>query len=53
MDHKDLRLGKIWFFVFYDISFTWLLPLDGLQFLFLLRDNENDLFTLARSSRFF
>ena len=36
--HKDLRLGKIvYILVFYNISFSWLLPLDGLQFIFLLR----------------
>ena len=37
--HKYLRLGQI--VVFYNISFSWLLPLDGFQFI--LRDNENDL----------
>ena len=43
--HKDLRLGKIvYILVFYNISFSWLLPLDGFQFIFLLRDSENDLF---------
>ena len=42
--HKDLRLGKIvYILVFYKFSFTWLLPLDGLQFIFLLCDSENDL----------
>ena len=25
------------------MSFSWLLPLDGFQFIFLLRDSENDL----------
>ena len=41
--HKDLRLGKfVWILVFYNISFSWLLPLDGFQFIFLLRDSEND-----------
>ena len=43
--HKDLRLGKIvYILVFYNISFSWLLPLDGFQFIFSLRDSENDLF---------
>ena len=43
--HKDLRLGPIvYIIVFYNISFSWLLPLDGFQFNFLLRDSENDLF---------
>ena len=42
--HKDLRLGQIvYILVFYNISFSWLLPLDGFQFTFLLRDSENDL----------
>ena len=42
--HKDLRLGKIvCILVFYNISFSWLLLLDGFQFNFLLRDSENDL----------
>ena len=36
--HKDLRLGQIvYILVFYDISFSWLLPLDGFQFIFLRR----------------
>ena len=43
MGHKDLRLGQIvYILVFYNISFSWLLPLDGFQFIFLLRDSEND-----------
>ena len=42
--HKDLRLGQIvYILVFYNISFSWLPPLDGFQFIFLLRDSENDL----------
>ena len=42
--HKDLRLGQIVYkLVFYNISFSWLLPLDGFQFIFLLGDSENDL----------
>ena len=42
--HKDLRLGQIvYILVFYNISFSWPLPLDGFQFIFLLRDSENDL----------
>ena len=42
--HKDLRLGKIVYkVVFYNISFSCLLPLDGFQFILLLRDSENDL----------
>ena len=43
--HKDPRLGQIvYILVFYNKLFSWLLPLDGLQFvIFLLRDSENDL----------
>ena len=41
---KDLTLGQIVnILVFYNISFPWLLPLDSFQFIFLLRDSENDL----------
>ena len=44
MGHKDLRLGQIvYMLIFYNISFSWFLPLDGFQFIFLLRDSENDL----------
>ena len=42
--HKDLKRGQIvYILVFYNISFSWLLPLDGFQLNFLLRDSENDL----------
>ena len=42
--HKDLRLGQIvYILVFYNISFSWLLLLHGFQFIFLLRDSDNDL----------
>ena len=45
MGHKDLRLGQnVYILVFYNISLSWLLPLDGFQFNFLLRDCENDLY---------
>ena len=44
MGHKDLRLWQIvQKLIFYNISFSWLLPPDGFQFIFLLRDSENDL----------
>ena len=44
MGHKELRFGRIvYILVFYNISFSWLLLLDGFQFIFLLRDSENDL----------
>ena len=40
--HKDLKRGQIvYILVFYNISFSWFLPLDGFQFNFLLRDSEN------------
>ena len=40
--HEDLRLGQIvYILVFYNISFSWLLPQDGFQFNFLLRDGKN------------
>ena len=33
--HKDLRFGQIvYILVFYNVSFSWLLPLDGFQFIF-------------------
>ena len=46
--HKDQRLGEIlYILVFYNISFSWLLPLDSFQFSFffvpcLLGDSENE-----------
>ena len=41
--HKDLKLGQIvYILVFNNISFSWLLALDGFQFIFLLRDSENE-----------
>ena len=44
MGNKNLRLGQIvYILVFYNILFSWLLPVDGFQFIFLLRDSENDL----------
>ena len=43
--HKDMRLGQtVYKLVFYNISFSCLLSLDGFQFIFLLRDSENDLY---------
>ena len=42
--HKDQKLRQIvYILVFDNISFSWPLPLDGFQFIFLLRDRENDL----------
>ena len=53
MGHKDLRLGQIVYkLVFYNISFSWLLPLDGFQFIFLLRDSENDLYCQLLNDKF-
>ena len=50
VSQKDLRLGKIVdILVFYNISFSLLLPLDGFQFIFLLRDSENDVLEKSRS----
>ena len=50
MGHKDLRFGQIVYtLVFYNISFPWLLLLDGFKCVFvcvcvpcLLRDSENE-----------
>ena len=37
--HKDRRPGQIvYILVFYNISFSWLLPRDDFQFICLLRD---------------
>ena len=37
--HKDRRPGQIvYILVFYNISFSWLLPLNDFQFICLLRD---------------
>ena len=45
--HKDLRFGQIVYIsVFYNISFPWLLPLNGFQFNCFLRDSENDLYRI-------
>ena len=42
--HTDLRLGEVvYVLVFYIISFSWLLSLNGFKFIFLWRDSENDL----------
>ena len=43
--HKHLRLGQIVYkLVFYNISSSWLVPLNGFQLNFLLHDSENDLY---------
>ena len=51
--NKDLRLAEnVYKLVFYNISFSWLLPLDGFQFIFLLRDSENDLYCQLFNDKF-
>ena len=46
--YKDLRLGQIvYILVFYNMSFSWLLPLNSFQFIPLLRDSEDDLLILS------
>ena len=48
--HKDLKLRRIvYILVFYNISFSWLFPPVGFQFIFLLCDSENDLYFLEIS----
>ena len=52
MGHKDLRLGQIvQKLVFYNISFSWLLPPESFQLKFLLRDRENDLYFIYSINR--
>ena len=53
LNHKDLRPGQIvYILVSYNISFSWLLPLDSFQFIFLLRDSENDLYCWLHKASF-
>ena len=43
-----LKLGEVSSsFILYNIKNSWLFPLDGFRFIFLLRDSENDLFKLT------
>ena len=52
MCRTDLRLGEIvYVLVFYNIAFSWLFSLNGLEFIFLWRDSENDLFQKAAGKR--
>ena len=45
MGNKDLRLPEnVYKLVFYKISFSLLLPLDGFHFIFSLCEGENDLY---------
>ena len=39
-----MRLGKIVYISLNNISFSYLLPLDGFQFIFLLREGEKELY---------
>ena len=54
---QKLWATKTWYLVFCNISFSWVLPLDGFLFNFLLRDSENDLYHPAccrlASARYF
>ena len=45
--HKDLRLGQI----VYNISLSWLLPLDGFQCIILLHDSEENLSRVYKNIR--
>ena len=42
--HRAKTWRSVLFFIFYKITISWLFPLDSFQFIFLLRDSENDLF---------
>ena len=49
--HTKLYKGQIVYtLVFYSLSFSWFLPLDGFQFNSLLRDGENDQYFMKRFS---
>ena len=44
MYRTDLRIGEVIYeFVSYNIPSFWLISLNGFDFIFLLRDSENDL----------
>ena len=45
--HNGPETEIVYILVFYNMSFSWLLPLEGFQFIFLLRDSENDLYPLG------
>ena len=50
--HKDLRLGQIvYILVFYNISFSWLLPLDSFQFIFFVA-RQKDIWSHQRITLF-
>ena len=49
-ERTDLKLGEVSsLFIFNKITISWLYPLNGFQFIFLLGDSENDL--LSRVQR--
>ena len=57
--YEDLRFGQtVYILVFYNISFSWLLPLDGFQLIFFApcllrtveRKNERDFFLWIKSA---
>ena len=54
MGHKDLRFGNIFnILVFYNISLSCLLPLEGFQYFFvpfLLRDGKNEEYSTKSGS---
>ena len=44
-ERTDLKLGEVpSLFIFNRITISWLYPLNGFRFIFLLRDSENDLY---------
>ena len=46
-ERTDLKLGEVSsLFIFNRITISWLYPLNGFRFIFLLCDSENDLFFL-------
>ena len=44
-ERTALKLGEVSsLFIFYRVTISWLYPLNGFRFIFLLRDSENDLY---------
>ena len=55
MYRTDLRISEVIYeFVSYNIPSFWLISLNGFDFIFLLRDSENDLlnFRLCQHARY-
>jgi len=49
--HKDLKLGQIvYILVFYNISFSWLLPLDGFQVIFVCCVTVKTIYNVVRKA---